>query len=155
MSRDKVAQLFIGLIEKVYGRKIEKIMADRSIEFKTGVFSDTSDRAVLAANSIGIIKGVGNGKFDPNGTLTRAQIAAIINRVAVFLGMDTTGYTHEFTDVEGHWVSGELGWPVHAGIINGVGNKKFGPEGQLTTEQTIVIAYRAFQSYSFPDIKRN
>ena len=59
--------------------------------------------------------------------------------------METDGYTHTFTDVAGHWCDTELGWPVHAGIINGVGNNRFDPDGVLTTEQAIVITQRALE----------
>ena len=89
---------------------------------------------------------MGNGRFDPDGTLTRSQIAAILNRIARLMGVRTSGYSHSFTDVSGHWVNSELGWPVHAGIIQGVGNNRFDPDGDLTTEQAIVIAYRALEA---------
>ena len=64
---------------------------------------------MLAANALGIINGVGDNKFYPNGTFTRAQAAAIINRVADVLGVETDGYSHDLADVAGHWVDSELG----------------------------------------------
>lgn len=115
------------------------------VEVNPSAFTDTSDKAVLAANALGIIQGVGNNKFDPDGTFTRAQIAAIINRIARVLGVDTDGYSHIFSDVVGHWVDSELGWPSSVGIINGVGDNKFSPDTELTTEQAIAITYRALQ----------
>ena len=78
----------------------------------------------------------------------RFRIAAILNRIAGTVGIDTGGCTHSFTDVAGHWCSAELGWPVQAGIINGVGNNKFDPDGALTTEQAIALAYRAMNVMS-------
>lgn len=143
--RANVAQLFINLIEKSEGKSIDKIMAEKGVSADPTVFSDTTDEAVLAANALGIIGGVGSGNFNPNGTLTRAQIAAIISRVAKVMDIDTEGYNHSFTDVSGHWVNSELGWPSSEGIITGVGNNKFNPNGELTTEQTILITYRALQ----------
>lgn len=143
VSRGEVAQMFINLVEKSSGKNIDAFMAEKGVNANTNAFSDSSDKAVLAANALGIINGVGNGKFDPNGTLTRAQIAAIINREARTLGVSTDGHRHNFTDVSEHWVDTELGWPVSAGVINGVGNNKFDPDAKLTTEQAIVITYRA------------
>jgi hypothetical protein len=105
-------------------------------------------KAVLAANALGIIQGVGDSRFDPDGVFTRAQIAVIINRVARALGVDTDGYTHSFTDLQGHWADSELGWPVHAEIIQGVGNDRFDPNGNLTTEMAILITYRALAPLS-------
>lgn len=145
VSRGNVAQMFVNLIEKSTGKSIDTVMAEKGLTVNASAFTDTSDKAVLAANALGIINGTGNGKFSPNETLTRAQIAAIINRVASVLGTDTDGYTHSFIDVSGHWASSELGWPSSVGIINGVGNNKFDPDAHLTTEQAIAIAYRALQ----------
>ncbi len=146
VSRGKVAELFINLVEETYDTPIDEILKEKGVEINEDVFSDTSDKNVLYANALGIINGTGNNKFSPNGTLTRAQVAAIINRTAKVLGIDTEGYSHNFTDVSSHWVDSELGWPVEMGIINGTGNNKFSPDAELTTEQTILIVYRALNA---------
>ena len=41
-------------------------------------FKDTMDKDVLALNKVGVINGMSDTKFEPNGLLTRAQIAKII-----------------------------------------------------------------------------
>lgn len=146
ISRGMVAEMFIRLIEKSTGKNINTIISEKGLAINNNAFSDTTDQYVLAANALGIINGVGGGKFNPSGTLTRAQIAAIINRIADLLGVSTTGYSHNFTDVSGHWVSSELGWPVHAKIITGVGSSRFNPNGLLTTEQAIAIVQRTFNA---------
>ena len=143
VTRGEVAQMFINLIEKTVGQPVYEFLAAKGTTVNTTAFSDTNDSAVLAANALGLIRGVGDGRFDVNGTLTRAHIAAIINRYAIQLGTNVSGYSHSFTDVSGHWVDSELGWPLHAKIINGVGDGKFDPDGKLTIEQAIVITYRA------------
>jgi len=145
VSRGNVAQMFINLIEQSSGKPINEFMGEMGVEVNPSAFTDTNDKAVLAANALGIIQGIGNNKFDPDGTFTRAQIAAIINRIARVLGVDTDGYSHSFSDVVGHWVDSELGWPSSVGIINGVGNNQFSPDTELTTEQAIAITYRALQ----------
>ena len=86
VSRGEVATMFVNLLEQSSGENIATIMAEKNVAPNSGAFTDTSDSAVLAANALGIINGTGNGKFDPGGTLTRAQIAAIINRVANVMG---------------------------------------------------------------------
>jgi hypothetical protein len=123
-------------------------MAEKGVSITEGVFEDTTDRNVLAANALGIINGTSKTKFSPGGTLKRAQIAAIINRVARVLGIETEGFTHEFNDITDNyaWADSELGWPVHAGIINGVGQGRFNPGGDLTTEQAILITYRGLSA---------
>ena len=145
VSRADVAQMFINLLEQSSGKDIDRLMNEKGVSINKDAFTDTSDYAVLAANALGIINGTGNSQFSPDGTFTRSQIAAIINRVAKVLGVNTDGYTHSFTDVVGHWVDSELGWPSSVGIINGVGDNKFSPDSQLTTEQAIAITYRALK----------
>jgi hypothetical protein len=148
VSRGAVAGMFINLIEKATGKTIDEVMAEKGVSITEGVFEDTTDRNVLAANALGIINGTSKTKFSPNGTLKRAQIAAIINRVARVLGIETEGFTHEFNDITDNyaWADSELGWPVHAGIINGVGQGRFNPGGDLTTEQAILITYRGLSA---------
>jgi len=146
IPRGSVAQMFINLIEKSTGQSIEGFMEVKGVKINKNAFTDTNDEAVLAANALGIINGVGNGKFEPDGTLTRAHVAALLTRVANVVGVSTEGYTHSFTDVGGHWANLELGWPVHAGIINGVGGNRFEPDGPLTNEQVIAAVYRSLPS---------
>jgi hypothetical protein len=145
VSRGNAAQMFINVIEKVSGQDIDSYISSRGLSASASPFADTADKAVLSANALGIISGVGDGRFDPDGTLTRAQAAIIINRMAVALGRSTSGYSHSFTDVSGHWVDKELGWPVAAGVISGVGDGQFNPDGPLTTEQSIVVAVKAYE----------
>lgn len=148
ISRIDAVQMFISLIEQSSRKNIDQFLAEEGTQVDETAFTDTSDKAVLAANALGIVTGVGGGRFDPDSTFTRAQCAVIINRVAGVMGIDTTGYTHNFTDVSGHWVNGALGWPVYAGIISGIGNNRFAPDSQLTCEQAIVIVYRALEYFS-------
>ena len=108
-------------------------------------FSDCQDADVLSAHALGVLRGMGDGRFAPEETLTRAQAAAISNRIAALLGVQTHGYTHSFLDVQGHWVDAELGWPAYAGILEGVGGGWFLPNDPLTNEQTIAISLRAYR----------
>jgi len=148
VTRGEVAQMFINLLEKASGQTVEEFMAVQGVSVDYTVFSDTDDPAVLAANALGIIEGIGSGRFDPDGVLKRAHIAGLANNIAKVLGVETEGYAHTFTDVSGHWVEPWLGWPVHAKIIEGEGDNKFNPEGLLTTEMAIVLAYRALTPLS-------
>ena len=137
--------MFIRLLEKATGKTVDAIIAEKGATIEEGKFEDTNDANVYAANALGIINGTSSTKFSPDGTLKRAQIAALINRVAKVVGVETEGYTHHFEDITDNysWVDSELGWPSTVGIINGVSSTKFNPGGDLTTEQAILITYRA------------
>ncbi|MBM6924736.1 transglutaminase domain-containing protein [Pseudoflavonifractor phocaeensis] len=145
-ARGQVAALVVRLLERCSGREVEELLAELGAQVDRDAFTDTADPDALAANALGILKGGGGGRFDPAGSLTRSQMAAILTRTAEVLGVDTTGCAHSFTDMAGHWAEPEVGWPVQAGILNGVGGGRFDPEGVLTAEQAAVIAWRAFQA---------
>ncbi|MBQ7600397.1 MAG: S-layer homology domain-containing protein [Clostridia bacterium] len=146
VTRGQVAGMFVNLLEKASGKPASTIMAEKGVTVNENTFRDTADASVLVANALGIINGTGNGMFSPDGTLKRAQIAAIINRTAGVMGISTGGFSHGFTDITGSyaWADSELGWPVANGIVKGVGENRFNPGGDLTTEQAILITYRAY-----------
>ena len=60
----------------------------------TKVFTDVPSSKWYAgyigtANSSGIVNGVGSGKFNPDGTITRQEAAAMVARAAKLCGLDT------------------------------------------------------------------
>ncbi|MBQ1334058.1 MAG: S-layer homology domain-containing protein, partial [Clostridia bacterium] len=148
LTRGDAAEMFVRLIEKSSGQDIDSFLEKKGVKINEGAFSDTKDKSVLAANALGIINGRGNGVFDPNGQLKRSEITAILNRTANVMGIETKGFGHEFTDVGGHWVDGELGWAVNLGIIIGRGNGIFDPDAFVTDEEAIAITYRALNAIS-------
>ena len=152
ISRGAVSEMLMRLLEHSTGKDAARLLKISGLETDENTFSDSIDSNVLAANALGIINGTGNGKFSTHSTLTRGQMAALINRVAEVMGTDTKGFTHNFTDITSNysWLDSELGWPVHAGIINGVGHNKFNPSGFLTTEQAILIINRAYKALYNP-----
>lgn len=84
-----------------------------------------------------IMQGDGEGNFNPDNTLTRAEAAAIMVRL---LGLEDDARQGEtnFDDVpENHWASGYVNIAEANGIINGVGDYKFNPEGEVTYHQFV------------------
>ena len=91
--------------------------------------------AVTVLSGLGIIGGMGDGTFQPNGTLTRAQAAKII--AYMLLGKDGAealpADTAAFDDVPtSHWSCKYVNYCAEKGIVSGVGNNKFNPNGTLT-----------------------
>ena len=107
-------------------------------------FSDVKNHANKAAiealASRGIINGMGQGTFVPNKTMTRAEFAAIVTRALGLAAKDTKA----FTDVpSSKWYAGYIGTANSSGIVNGVGNGKFNPEGTITRQEAAAMVARA------------
>ena len=144
ISRIEMAEMTVMVIEAIYGDPIDTVMTRKNVYTTRSSFNDTSSYVALAVDALGIMSGVGNNKFNPNGTLTRAEAAAITNRLARLTGINTSGYYHNFSDTYRHWSDPELGWPATANIIKGKDNWRFDPDGTLTVEQAIAIVYRTY-----------
>ncbi len=98
-----------------------------------------------------LMNGVGSGKFDPDGSMTRAMLVTVLWRYA---GSPKEG-TNTFTDVpNGQWYTDAVAWAAHNGVVSGIGNGKFDPSGNVTREQMAAILYRYAGSIGINTAKR-
>ena len=67
-----------SLTQKGSYKDIDAILFEKGVH--STAFTDTIDKNVLAANAPGIINGVGNNRFDPNGVLTTEQAIVMAQR---------------------------------------------------------------------------
>ena len=113
-------------------------------------FKDVADdqwysEAVAWANGTGIVDGNGEG-FDPNGKVTREQIAVILYRYAEYLDMSThhEGDLSKFSDHNktSSWAREAKEWAVGAGLINGKNGNKLDPTGDATRAEVATILER-------------
>ena len=120
------------------------------------IFTDVAEKAwyhdaVEYAVTNGLMKGVGGGKFDPEGTMTRAMLVTVLWR---YEGEPAEG-ENTFTDVpDGTWYTGAVAWAAANGIVGGVGNGKFDPEGRITREQMATLLFRYAQKKGIDTSKR-
>ena len=109
------------------------------IEFKDIPSNAWFREAVDYAVANGLMNGVGENTFDPNGSMTRAMLVTVLWRYA---GQPKEG-TNVFTDVpDGQWFSDAVAWAAQNGVVNGVGSGRFDPNGKITREQMAVILFR-------------
>lgn len=89
----------------------------------------------------GLMNGVGGGKFEPDGQLTRAQLVTVLYRAA---GEPDTGkQVNPFTDVpDDTWYTKAVIWAANNGIVNGVAKNTFAPDDSITREQIAAMLYR-------------
>lgn len=89
----------------------------------------------------GLMNGVGGGRFEPDGQLTRAQLVTVLYRAA---GEPDTGkQVNPFTDVaDDAWYTKAVIWAANNGIVNGVAKNVFAPDASITREQIATMLYR-------------
>ena len=105
--------------------------------------------AVAWAAENGVVNGVGGGKFEPDGNVTREQIATILYRYAGLRGVPTGGRADLGSFPDGGAVSGwaydALSWANAAGLIAGTregGVDYLAPQQNATRAQVAVILMR-------------
>ena len=99
-----------------------------------------NQKAIEELASRGIIDGMDDKAYCPDNTMTRAQFATIVVRA---LGVPE-GDGYDFTDVnENDWFYSYVNTAYHYGIINGVSDTEFNPEGEITREEMVTMTARA------------
>ena len=128
------------------------VAADRAEKGKSALyemnskvtFSDVAghknQKAIDNLAGKGIINGTGNGTFAPNRTMTRAEFCTIVVKALDIKPLES----RVFSDVpSGLWYSGYVGAANANGIVNGVGNSKFNPNGTITRQEAATMVVRA------------
>ena len=96
--------------------------------------------AIESLAARGLINGMDEANFKPDNTMTRAEFAAIVVRA---LGLPQK-LGAAFADVpEDAWFAGVVGTAQAYGIVTGVSDTAFDPQGTITREQAAVMVARA------------
>ena len=141
-------------MKKLLALVLALVMSMSLVTISNAAFSDAKDiehtEAVEVMNALGVIAGLPDGSFGPEGNVTRAQMAKMIT--VIMLGdVDPAafvGTTTDLTDVSGHWAEGYIKYCYSQGVIAGTGAGKFEPEANVTAVQAakmllVAIGYNA------------
>lgn len=111
-----------------------------------------ADAVAWAAES-GVVNGIGGSRFDPEGNVTREQIAAILFRYASLKGVDTAARADltAFPDAEktSAYAHDALSWAVAAELVKGTKEGStiyLDPQGSATRAQVAAILSRYAQN---------
>ena len=106
--------------------------------FAGAAFTDEADiqakDAVNMLTALGVIEGYEDGSFNPDGVVTRAEMAKMIFVVRNNT-IDDSAYennTSKLTDINSHWAKGYIKFCESQGIIAGYGNNTFRPDDTVT-----------------------
>lgn len=86
-----------------------------------------------------LMNGVGDGRFDPNGTLTRAMVATILWRKE---NAPEATKPCTFTDLTMDWYKDAVAWAAEAGVVTGRDAATFDPDGAITRQDLATMLYR-------------
>ena len=98
--------------------------------------------ALKAAVENGLLQGDDRGNLDPRGTLTRAQMAAVVNRA---FGAKDSADISAYSDLPlGAWYYGDMARAVRMGTFRGDDSGLMRPNDPITREQAFAVLARAF-----------
>ena len=106
---------------------------------------------VAKASALKYVRGMGDNLFFPNADMTRAQFAQVLYNMAGepsgwwedTASNESGTYPTQFSDVVADaWYAKAVSWAVEAGVVNGVSDTEFEPEGKITREQIATMLYR-------------
>ena len=142
---------FCALAAAVY-RTWEKSGNVKSVDKAVVSFSDTKDEDVLLCSALGVVNGVGGGKFAPQQQLTRQQAASMLHRLGNLRknAKDSVKdrMPHVFADGADiqAWARSDVYWAYNSGVMNGVSGNRFAPNNSYTREQSIATMLRLYDT---------
>ena len=103
--------------------------------------SNVHQEAIEVLQAVGIMTGKENGDFDPDGSITRNEMAVVM---AHLLNLDYDYYrgSHPFTDVP-DWAAPYVAACAAEGVVAGIGNGMYGGNQQVTAAQASLMLMKA------------
>ena len=124
------------------------VSANAAFKDADKVSADYSE-AVAVLNGMGVFKGYEDGSFQPQGNITRAEVATIIYRIYTqdLAKNDKSGLYasyNKFSDMAGAgWAAGYIGYCANAEFVKGYPDGTFKPSGNVTGYEVLTMILRA------------
>ena len=148
ITRLQFCSVAVRLAEELTGKSISPAPA--------GTFTDTTSAYALKAYAAGITTGVTAPAFDPNGTLTRAQMAAFLYRTLRYVEKNSdysyTSYTSKLSSykdsaqIQG-WAKESMAFMNALDLVKGTTSTTLSPNGTCTIEQAVAVAERSVYAH--------
>jgi carboxyl-terminal processing protease len=115
-------------------------------DYTSRTFTDVSQSsykdAVNTLATYGILKGTETGTFNPQGTLTRAQLCAMLTQILNHTGSASVAAS-AFSDIsKTAWYADDVAMMYQMGLVKGYSDGTFHPDDIITHEQLISICER-------------
>ena len=128
-----------GSIELTLTASARFKIVDRSKSFSDVTAADWAHEPVTFVTARELFNGVSDTEFGPKQPMTRGMLAAVLYR----LEDAKDGGTPDFSDVAaGQYYTEAIAWAAKRGVVTGLGDGRFSPEGSITREQLAAMLYR-------------
>lgn len=147
VNRLQFCSIAVKMAEKMTGKPISPA--------PLGTFTDTDSEYVRKASAAGITTGVGEGLFDPNGPLTRQQMATFLYRALMYVKANSdTEYTVYTSKLGSYsdagqiqdWAKQPMEFMNALGLIAGTSGTTLSPNANCTIEQALIVADRSLDA---------
>lgn len=117
------------------GVSIGLVSAEDNMPFTDVKLDSWYGKEVLTVHSLGIMKGTGDGKFEPMTPMTRAEVVTVLYRLSEELIWGVEDIL-TFTDVKlNKWYTDAVAWSVSCGIVKGYPDNTFKPSAPITRQE--------------------
>lgn len=132
---------FCAYCDLVLTRELDVLTECAMEKFEDVIASEWYHDYVDFVLNAGIMNGVSETAFDPNGTVTRAMAVTVLYRAA---GCPEVAEAATFEDVAADaWYADAVAWAQAEGIALGTSETTFEPEALVTREQIATFLWRA------------
>lgn len=116
-----------------------------NLQTNSGTFVDTESHwakeAIQELSARGVVSGYEGNEFRPQKTVSRAEFATMLIKL---MKIDGNVEQSDFSDVtQADWYYKPVMLAKQKGIVSGTGVDSFGPNGEITREQMMVMILRA------------
>lgn len=116
-----------------------------NVQTNLGTFVDTeshwANEAIKELSARGVVSGYEGNEFRPQKTVSRAEFATMLIKL---MKIDGNVEQSDFSDVtQADWYYKPVMLAKQKGIVSGTGLDSFGPNGEITREQMMVMILRA------------
>ena len=157
MKKKRILAMILAVascLSLAVGVSAANTVARKATDFRDFDKSAWYAEAVSAAVDNGLLYGKSSAIIDPNGDMTRAEMAAIINRS---FGCYKTADISQYKDVsKSKWYYKDVALAVQMGTYNGRSSSSMAPDAPITREEAMTVVARAleldYDSYSKTDL---
>ncbi len=125
--------------EEVAKVKLPAIIPQPETKFEDVPQDHWAEKSINAVAGLGLVKGVGENRYDMATAMTRGSLATVLYR----LSNGKPSKEMDFTDVEkDEWYAESISWAAKHGVVQGVGEALFKPKDIISREQLAVMLCR-------------